>query len=51
MAAQEDLIGLAMSNVDTNMTAPGARGAVIGNNPLALLFRREKNTQLCWIWL
>jgi LDH2 family malate/lactate/ureidoglycolate dehydrogenase len=36
LAVQHDMIGLAMSNTDTNMTAPGARGAVIGNNPLAL---------------
>jgi ureidoglycolate dehydrogenase (NAD+) len=35
MAVKEDMIGLAMSNVDTNMTVPGARGSVIGNNPLA----------------
>jgi ureidoglycolate dehydrogenase (NAD+) len=35
MAVQNDMIGLAMSNVDANMTVPGARGAVIGNNPLA----------------
>jgi ureidoglycolate dehydrogenase (NAD+) len=35
MAARQDMIGLAMSNVDANMTVPGARVAVIGNNPLA----------------
>ncbi len=35
MAAEQDMIGLAMSNVDANMTVPGARGGVIGNNPLA----------------
>jgi LDH2 family malate/lactate/ureidoglycolate dehydrogenase len=35
MAVEHDMIGLAMSNVDTNMTAPGARGSVIGNNPFA----------------
>lgn len=35
MAIQNDMIGLALSNADTNMTVPGARGAVIGNNPLA----------------
>jgi LDH2 family malate/lactate/ureidoglycolate dehydrogenase len=35
MALQHDMVGLAMSNVDANMTVPGARGNVIGNNPLA----------------
>jgi ureidoglycolate dehydrogenase (NAD+) len=35
MALQYDMLGLAMSNADTNMTVPGARGNVIGNNPLA----------------
>ena len=35
MAARRGLIGLAMSNVDPNMTAPGAKGMVIGNNPIA----------------
>ena len=35
LAATQDMIGLAMSNVDTNMTAPGARGSIIGNNPMA----------------
>lgn len=34
-AAEAGLIGLAMSNVDANMTIPGARGMVIGNNPVA----------------
>ena len=35
IAARQGLIGLAMSNVDPNMTIPGARGMVIGNNPFA----------------
>lgn len=35
MAAQKGFIGLAMSNVDPNMTVLGARGMIIGNNPLA----------------
>ncbi len=35
MAVEYDMIGIAMSNVDTNMTVPGARGSVIGNNPFA----------------
>jgi ureidoglycolate dehydrogenase (NAD+) len=35
LAAREGMIGIAMSNVDANMNAPGARGGVIGNNPFA----------------
>jgi ureidoglycolate dehydrogenase (NAD+) len=35
MAAEKGLIGIAMSNVDANMTVPGARGGVMGNNPFA----------------
>jgi LDH2 family malate/lactate/ureidoglycolate dehydrogenase len=35
MAAQEKMIGIAMSAADPNMVIPGARGHVIGNNPLA----------------
>ena len=35
IAAEEGLIGLTASNVDPNMTIPGARGKVIGNNPIA----------------
>jgi ureidoglycolate dehydrogenase (NAD+) len=35
MAALRGLFGISMSNVDPNMTVPGARGMVIGNNPIA----------------
>lgn len=35
MAAKAGMLGLSVSNVDPNMTVPGARGMVIGNNPLA----------------
>ena len=35
MAARQGLIGISMSNVDPNMTAPGARGMLLGNNPFA----------------
>lgn len=35
MAVRQDLIGVAMSNADPNMVAPGGRKSVIGNNPLA----------------
>jgi ureidoglycolate dehydrogenase (NAD+) len=34
MAAQNDMIGLAMTNVDPFMTVPGAKGRVLGTNPL-----------------
>lgn len=35
IATKKGLIGLSMSNVDPNMTAPGARGMLLGNNPFA----------------
>lgn len=35
LAARQGMVGLSMSNVDPNMTAPGARGMLIGNNPFA----------------
>ena len=35
LAAEENMIGIAMSAADPNMVIPGARGHVIGNNPLA----------------
>lgn len=35
MAARNDMIGIAMSNADPNMVVPGAKGHVIGNNPVA----------------
>jgi LDH2 family malate/lactate/ureidoglycolate dehydrogenase len=35
MAALRGFFGISMSNVDPNMTVPGARGMVIGNNPIA----------------
>jgi ureidoglycolate dehydrogenase (NAD+) len=35
MAAAENLFGIAMSNVDPNMTIPGAKGKIIGNNPFS----------------
>ncbi len=35
MAIKNDMLGLAMSNTDTNMAPPGGRTSVIGNNPLA----------------
>ncbi len=35
MAMKEDMIGLSMCNVDPCMTVPGARGKVLGTNPIA----------------
>lgn len=35
MAAERDMIGLSMSNVDVCMTVPGARAPVMGTNPIA----------------
>ncbi len=35
MAAAAGMIGFAVSNVDPNMNAPGARAKALGNNPLA----------------
>ena len=33
IAAKCGMVGIAMSNVDPNMTIPGAKGMVVGNNP------------------
>lgn len=35
MASKENMIGIVCSNVDANMTIPGAKGKVIGNNPIS----------------
>jgi LDH2 family malate/lactate/ureidoglycolate dehydrogenase len=35
MAAEKDMIGLSMCNVDPCMTVPGARGKILGTNPIA----------------
>lgn len=35
MAAKAGLVGISFSNVDPNMTVPGARGMILGNNPFA----------------
>ncbi len=34
-AAQQGLVGLSMCNVDPGVTVPGARGSVLGTNPIA----------------
>jgi LDH2 family malate/lactate/ureidoglycolate dehydrogenase len=35
MAAQQEMIGISMCNVDPDVTVPGARGKVMGTNPIA----------------
>lgn len=35
MAADQGMIGIAMTNTNIGMVAPGSRGAIIGNNPIA----------------
>jgi ureidoglycolate dehydrogenase (NAD+) len=35
LAAQEDMIGIAMANDTPSVTAPGSRGPITGTNPLA----------------
>jgi ureidoglycolate dehydrogenase (NAD+) len=35
LAAQQNMIGIAMSGADPNMTIPGTLGHTIGNNPIA----------------
>lgn len=42
MAADEGMLGIAVSNVDPNMNAPGARAKALGNNPLAYASPSER---------
>jgi LDH2 family malate/lactate/ureidoglycolate dehydrogenase len=46
MAVKHDMIGVAMSNADPNMVVPGARGHVIGNNPIAYAVPADKEKPL-----
>lgn len=43
MAARRGLLGVAMSNVDPNMTVPGAKGMILGNNPISYASPLEQN--------
>lgn len=43
MAAEQGMIGLAMCNADPQMTIPGARGKVLGTNPIAYAIPAGKN--------
>jgi ureidoglycolate dehydrogenase (NAD+) len=45
-AARHGFVGITMSNVDPNMTIPGAKGMVIGNNPFAYAAPSEKYPSL-----
>lgn len=42
MAAQKDMIGVSMCNVEPYMIAPGARGRVLGTNPIAYAIPADK---------
>lgn len=46
IACKHGMIGLAMSNVDPNMTAPGARGMLLGNNPLSFAAPSQSNPSI-----
>jgi ureidoglycolate dehydrogenase (NAD+) len=43
MAAEKDMIGIAMSNVEPFMTVPGAKGRVLGTNPIAFAVPAKKH--------
>lgn len=43
MAAEQQMIGIAMCNADPNMTVPGGRGKVLGTNPIAYAIPGGKN--------
>ncbi len=43
MAAEQGMIGMAMCNADPNMVVPGARGKVLGTNPIAYAIPAGKN--------
>ncbi len=40
-AAQNGMLGIAMSNTDPNMAIPGGKGMTLGNNPIAYAFPRK----------
>jgi LDH2 family malate/lactate/ureidoglycolate dehydrogenase len=46
LAVKHDMIGLAMSNADVNMTVPGGKGKIIGNNPMAYAIPAGEETPL-----
>ena len=46
LAVKHDLVGLAMGNADANMTVPGGRGKIVGNNPIAYAAPAGEETPL-----
>jgi LDH2 family malate/lactate/ureidoglycolate dehydrogenase len=46
LAVKHDMVGLAMGNADANMTVPGGRGKIVGNNPLAYAAPAGEETPL-----
>jgi ureidoglycolate dehydrogenase (NAD+) len=46
LASKQGMIGIAMSNADPNMVVPGARGSIIGNNPMAYAVPAGKENPL-----
>lgn len=46
MAAKRGMLGISMSNVDPNMTAPGARGMLLGNNPFSYAAPADKTPSI-----
>lgn len=40
LAAQQGMLGIAMSNTDPNMVVPGGKGMTLGNNPVSYAFPR-----------
>jgi ureidoglycolate dehydrogenase (NAD+) len=43
IAAEQGMIGIAMCNADPNMVIPGARGKILGTNPIAYAIPAGKN--------
>ena len=46
MAAEKNMIGICMSNVDPNMTIPGAKEKIIGNNPISYAVPSRDNPSI-----
>lgn len=46
MAAERDVIGMAMCNVEPFMTIPGAKGRVLGTNPIAYAIPTNKQPSI-----
>jgi len=46
MAAKRGMVGISMSNTDTNMCIPGGKGREIGNSPLAIAIPQKSGDPL-----